>query len=175
MLTIGAPHSSDARTQSSTERFFFRIETGYWILPHPVQDRLQRKSGSSISTSGYRWRWARRCFRTYLDTATICATGIPIDPPFAPPMHRQLGRPTTEDRLSARHTPQIRRNARHTPQAPPDAPVLQHGMHELPGRSAEASFYRTRAVGLSDFPSAGSTNRQEGRRTASGARIGRLR
>ena len=52
MLTTGAPHSSDARTQSSTERFFFSIDAGYWIFPHPVQERLQRKSGSNISTRG---------------------------------------------------------------------------------------------------------------------------
>ncbi len=25
---------------------------GYWILPHPAHARLQRKSGSSIRTSG---------------------------------------------------------------------------------------------------------------------------
>src|SRR3954451_10678491 len=78
MLTIGAPHSSDAWMHSSTERFFFRIWTGYWIFPHPVQARLQRKSGSSISTSGYRSRLARRCFTTYRETASIWAAGIPI-------------------------------------------------------------------------------------------------
>jgi hypothetical protein len=34
------------------ERSFFRMWAGYWILPHPAQARLQRNSGSSMSTSG---------------------------------------------------------------------------------------------------------------------------
>ena len=52
MLTIGAPHSSTAARHFSTLRCFLRIWAGYWILPHPAQARLQRKSGSSIRTSG---------------------------------------------------------------------------------------------------------------------------
>src|SRR5437762_2414576 len=76
MLTTGASHSSEARRQSSTERSFLRMETGYWIFPHPVQERLQRKSGSSMSTSGYFSRPASRCSRTYFATAAICAAGI---------------------------------------------------------------------------------------------------
>ena len=52
MLTIGAPHSSTAVKHCSTVRCFLRIWAGYWILPQPAQARLQRNSGSSISTSG---------------------------------------------------------------------------------------------------------------------------
>ena len=37
---------------------------GYWILPQPAQARLHRKSGSSMSTSGYRLRPRMRCLRT---------------------------------------------------------------------------------------------------------------
>src|SRR5437660_1562120 len=81
MLTTGAPHSSEAPTHSSTERFFFRIETGYCIFPQPVQERLQRKSGSSMRTSGYFSRPESRCFSTYRATAAICATGIDIRSP----------------------------------------------------------------------------------------------
>ena len=50
--TMGAPHSSAARMQSSAGRFCLRMCGGYWILPQPAQARLQRNSGSSISTSG---------------------------------------------------------------------------------------------------------------------------
>ena len=31
------------------------MRPGYWILPQPAQARLQRNSGSSMSTSGYRF------------------------------------------------------------------------------------------------------------------------
>ena len=49
---IGAPHSSTAARQSSTLSRMSRIFLGNWILPQPAQARLQRNSGSSISTSG---------------------------------------------------------------------------------------------------------------------------
>src|SRR5438093_1240526 len=39
MLTIGAPHSSTARTQASTVRCFLRICAGYWILPQPGDEQ----------------------------------------------------------------------------------------------------------------------------------------
>ena len=52
METIGAPHSSTARKHCSGVSCFFRMWAGYWILPQPAQARLQRNSGSSISTSG---------------------------------------------------------------------------------------------------------------------------
>jgi hypothetical protein len=34
------------------EMFARKISTGCWILPQPLQARLQRNSGSSMSTSG---------------------------------------------------------------------------------------------------------------------------
>ena len=52
LLTIGVPHSSTALKHSSGDRSFFRMCAGYWIFPQPAHARLQRKSGSSISTSG---------------------------------------------------------------------------------------------------------------------------
>ena len=42
----------------------FRMWAGYWILPQPAQARLQRNSGSSISTSGYCFRRASFCRMT---------------------------------------------------------------------------------------------------------------
>ena len=50
--TIGAPHSSIAPSTCSTERRFFRISGGYWILPHPAHARLHAKSGSISTRSG---------------------------------------------------------------------------------------------------------------------------
>src|SRR5664279_1418169 len=78
MDTMGAPHSSTARKHSSGERFCFRTCAGYWILPHPAQARLQRNSGSSISTSGYCFRPWMRCLRTYVATVHIWDTGTAI-------------------------------------------------------------------------------------------------
>ncbi len=49
---MGAPHSSTALKHCSGVRFFLRMWAGYWIFPQPAQARLQRKSGSSIRTSG---------------------------------------------------------------------------------------------------------------------------
>ena len=50
--TIGVPHSSTALKHSSGVSSAFRMWAGYCIFPHPAHARLQRKSGSSISTSG---------------------------------------------------------------------------------------------------------------------------
>jgi hypothetical protein len=50
--TIGAPHSSTAAKHCSGVSAFFRMWGGYCTLPQPAQARLQRKSGSSMSTSG---------------------------------------------------------------------------------------------------------------------------
>ena len=59
------------------ERCFWRMLSGCWILPHPVHSRLQRNSGSSISTSGYRFRRRSFCSRMYLPTTRACFSGMP--------------------------------------------------------------------------------------------------
>src|SRR5216683_4291737 len=82
METIGVPHSSTALKHSSGVKSVFRIWAGYWILPHPAQARLQRNSGSSISTNGYRFRPLSFCFRTYVATVHICETGTGIFPAY---------------------------------------------------------------------------------------------
>ena len=50
--TTGAPHSPTAAKHFSGERCLRKTSTGCWIFPQPLHARLQRKSGSSISTSG---------------------------------------------------------------------------------------------------------------------------
>src|SRR5437764_7024745 len=54
MLTIGAPHSSDAATHSATDSFCLMVVSYSRMRPQPVQVRLQACSGSSISTRGNR-------------------------------------------------------------------------------------------------------------------------
>src|SRR6267378_3958986 len=78
--TIGVPHSSTALKHSSGLKSVFKMCAGYWILPHPAQARLQRNSGSSISTNGYRFRPFSFCFRTYVATVHICEIGTGIFP-----------------------------------------------------------------------------------------------
>src|SRR4051812_2137863 len=77
ILTTGTPHSSTALKHSSGVNWRFRTCPGYWILPHPAHARLQRRSGSSISTSGY--FFCPRIFlpRTYEATVHICEIGTP--------------------------------------------------------------------------------------------------
>src|SRR5258708_30586294 len=82
METIGVPHSSTALKHSSGVKSVFKMCAGYWILPHPAQARLQRNSGSSISTNGYRFRPLSFCFRTYVATVHICETGTGIFPAY---------------------------------------------------------------------------------------------
>src|SRR5580704_14582528 len=78
--TIGVPHSSTALKLSSGDSSVFRICAGYWILPQPAHARLQRNSGSSISTNGYRSRPINFCFRTYVATVHACDTGTGMLP-----------------------------------------------------------------------------------------------
>src|ERR1700679_341818 len=76
--TMGAPHSSTAAKHSSGDSCFFKICGGYCTLPHPAHARLQRKSGSSISTSGYFLLPLSRCFHTYVATVHTWEIGIAI-------------------------------------------------------------------------------------------------
>src|SRR5580704_4935303 len=76
--TIGVPHSSTALKHCSGVRFFFSTWAGYWIFPQPAQARLQRKRGSSMSTSGYCLLPRRRCLSTYVATVHIWDIGTPI-------------------------------------------------------------------------------------------------
>src|SRR3954470_15313658 len=55
MLTMGAPHSSEAATHSSTLSFSLMVCEYSRMRPQPVQVRLQACSGSSISTRGERF------------------------------------------------------------------------------------------------------------------------
>src|SRR6476659_3483786 len=77
MLTMGAPHSSAAAKHCSGVSCFLRMWAGYWILPQPAQARLQRKSGSSMSTSGYCFRPLSFCLSTYEATVHIWVIGTP--------------------------------------------------------------------------------------------------
>ena len=90
MLTIGAPHSSTALTHCSTVRCFLSTWAGYWILPQPAQARLHRKSGSSMRTSGYRFRPRSFCLITYEATVNICDTGTLMSDLFLPPTPDEL-------------------------------------------------------------------------------------
>src|ERR1700735_5227546 len=76
--TIGTPHSSTAAKHSPGESCFFRIWGGYCTFPQPAQARLQRKSGSSISTSGYFFSPASFFLITYVATVHICEMGTPM-------------------------------------------------------------------------------------------------
>src|SRR3984885_8265340 len=76
--TIGTPHSSTAAKHSSGLSCFFRMCGGYCTLPQPAQARLQRKSGSSMSTSGYFFCPLSLFLSTYVATVHICEMGTPI-------------------------------------------------------------------------------------------------
>src|SRR5579863_4714265 len=76
--TIGTPLSSTAAKHSSGVSCFFKMCGGYCTLPHPAQARLQRKRGSSISTSGYFLLPLSRCFHTYVATVHTWEIGIAI-------------------------------------------------------------------------------------------------
>src|SRR5260370_10623083 len=80
METIGVPHSSTALKHSSGVNSLLRMWAGYWILPQPAHARLQRNSGSSISTKGYRLRPLSFCLRTYVATVHACEIGTGIRP-----------------------------------------------------------------------------------------------
>src|SRR6267378_8630171 len=80
--TIGVPHSSTALKHSSGLNSVFKMCAGYWILPHPAHARLQRNSGSSISTNGYRFCPFSFCLRTYVATVHICEIGTGIVPAY---------------------------------------------------------------------------------------------
>jgi hypothetical protein len=54
--TTGAPHSSTAPRHCSSVSFSVMVVSYSRIRPQPVQVRLQAWSGSSISTSGNRFR-----------------------------------------------------------------------------------------------------------------------
>src|SRR4051812_18794440 len=92
ILTTGTPHSSTALKHSSGVNWRFKTCPGYWIFPHPAHARLQRSSGSSISTSGY--FFCPRIFlpRTYEATVHICEIGTPkvLYPPELSARRREL-------------------------------------------------------------------------------------
>src|SRR3990172_3322107 len=112
MLTTGAPHSSTAFRHCSSVRCFLRIWAGYWILPHPAHVRLQRKSGSSISTNGYRSRRESFCLRTYAATVHIWESGtliihLPRGGGGGPPPPRS-GKHIARANFTSRHGPSAR-------------------------------------------------------------------
>src|SRR3972149_405915 len=123
MRTTCAPRPSPAFRHCSSVRCFLRIWAGYWILPHPAHVRLQRKSGSSISTNGYRSRRESFCLRTYAATVHIWESGTLIihlprggggGRPHPPPPGGGGGAPAAR---SGKHIARANFTSRHGPSA----------------------------------------------------------
>jgi len=69
METIGVPASSTARKHSSGVKVLLEDVRRVLDLPQPAQARLQRKSGSSMVTSG------NRIAATHLLLQDVCCNG----------------------------------------------------------------------------------------------------
>ena len=74
--TIGAPHSSIAPIACSTGIRCLRTSAGCWILPHPGQDRLHAKSGSSSTMSGNLSLRASFCLNRYAPIRALWRSGM---------------------------------------------------------------------------------------------------
>ena len=81
MDTMGAPDSSTAARQSSTDMTRSRTGSYSRMRPQPSQARLHFSRGSSIVTSGNRLRRAALLFRMYQPSLRAISRGLAMPPP----------------------------------------------------------------------------------------------